>query len=140
MSVEVVLCRLSAHRVAVGLARVREVTSLAATVPVPGAAPWVLGLLDLRGELVPVVDVEGHVARAEREPELSELVVICDVDGRGVGLVVRDVLGVAELTDAGPKRVDGEGWVAGVLRDRDGPVLLLDVTALERDLAHGRAA
>lgn len=147
--IDVVLCRVSTHRVAVPLEAVREATWIAAATPLPGAPPWLLGLLDLRGALVPVVDVDGRLQRAVREPDLGEMLVICGVSGGGradpggrrtLAVLVRHVIGVAALADADGPRSEAEPWVSRVLRDGEGPVLLLDLDAIGAQVATAGAA
>jgi purine-binding chemotaxis protein CheW len=61
---DVVVVEVGGRRIAVPTASVREVTTLATLTPVPGAPPAVAGLTQVRGQILPVLDVDGDGARA----------------------------------------------------------------------------
>jgi purine-binding chemotaxis protein CheW len=115
----------------------REVVPLAALVAIPAAAPCVLGAIDLRGVLVPVVDLRvalGLVAAPAAHP--SVLVVVHD--GRVLGLAIDAASGIFVPEPPGlhaMSSVQGHaGLLAGSLRRADGGglVSLLSVDALGR--------
>jgi purine-binding chemotaxis protein CheW len=94
---------------------VLEVAELGEVTPVPGAAATVMGVRNLRGQVVPVVEL----ARVLGLPEVSapERIVIAEDSGRKAGLAVDEVLGVEELPE--PSEEGGSAHVArAALTDR----------------------
>ena len=86
----------------------REVLRMVALVPVPGAPPWMLGIIDLRGRLVPVVDARVRLGATAAEIGLSTPILIVDSSIGLAGLVADAVTGVATL----------DGSAVGALADR----------------------
>ncbi len=77
---------------AAGIAGVREIRLLEGVTSLPDCPPHVLGVMDLRGRVVPLLDLR---LRLGREPAGERpVVVIVDVGGQAVGLVVDGVVEV----------------------------------------------
>lgn len=103
----------------------REVVLSAPVAAVPAAPPWLLGVANLRGELVPVVDTGAALAAAP-VPACTHLVV-ADSAGGPVAVVaggppVRRVLGERVAADTGTG--------AACFATTDGLVTLLELDAL----------
>ena len=109
---------------------VLEVLEPSALSPLPGTAPIVLGLRNLRGRILPVFDLgELLGVGAGRRIDPAERYVVVAADGaRIVGLAVDDVTDVLPLSgDVDP---DDEGLLLGSMR-ADGALLgLVDVRAV----------
>jgi chemotaxis signal transduction protein len=89
---DVVLVELGDHRLAVPAARVREVAQAAAVTPVPTAPPPVAGLTQVRGQILPVLDLTGPTPRAVRP--LDPLLIV-ELGAARAALRVDRVIGVA---------------------------------------------
>lgn len=83
---------------ALPLLDVREVMKDQALTPIPGVHPSVLGLMNIRGEIVAVVDLR-RLLSLDDSRELQRLVVVSD-DSRMVGLAVEDVPGVEGVEES----------------------------------------
>ena len=127
----VLLCRIDAVRYALPVRDVLEVVRAAAVVPVPGAPPVVLDLLDLRGRPVPVLDARRRFGHAPRALHPDERFVVARAGERQVALRVDATETLATIDDAAledPRRhVVGARHVEGVVALDDGLVLLHDV-------------
>ena len=120
-------CRVGDDRAGLLLDTVEEVVPIAKLAALPEAPPWVAGLLNLRGESLPVLDVHARLTRARRRPLLEDLVVICRWNGRRVGLVVQAVDEVSETdVDAiqSPGDVPHAPYLLGVVR-RDADLIVI---------------
>jgi purine-binding chemotaxis protein CheW len=101
---------------------------MAALATVPDAPAFVLGLLDLRGRVVPVIDLRRRLGLPAVEPALSTPICVVEVGGRGFGLVadavtdVRPLHGPVEALEATPD----DSPVAGVTHVDGQLVSLLD--------------
>ncbi|MEO7964564.1 MAG: chemotaxis protein CheW [Gemmatimonadaceae bacterium] len=116
---------------------VREVVPSRSTTRIPGAPPYVRGLLNLRGALVTVVDLAqrlGQESSVAAEPSVA----VVQGGGRLLGLLVDDVLEVQELADdaltpSPSGGVAGDGTLVCGLGHFDGRVVLVvDVQELVR--------
>jgi purine-binding chemotaxis protein CheW len=110
---------------------VLEVTHLGAIAQVPGAGADVLGVRNLRGEVVPVFDLASLLG-IERDGAARRLVIV-ENDGARAGLAFDDVLGVGEL--AAPIEAGESPLLLGTSLD-DGELLgVVDVPRLFASLA-----
>ncbi|WP_437683484.1 chemotaxis protein CheW [Sorangium sp. So ce131] len=135
-ALQVVVCRVEDSRVALPLDAVERAVPAAAMAPLPEAPPWVQGLLIVRGQALPVLDVAARLGRCRRELELSDQIVLCQADQRRFGLVVQEVLGVrsfaaSEAAAARQAASMPQGpYVRATLHDADGLVLLFSLRRL----------
>lgn len=129
---------LDGARFGVDATLVRESVWLPELTPVEEAPPHIVGILSLRGQIVPVTDLNlrfGHPALPYR---LSDQIVILELDQLLMGLIVSEVIEVIELSAEAiqpPPEFDGETHhhahlVAGEVRVGDDIVTLLDARQL----------
>jgi chemotaxis signal transduction protein len=78
--------------------RVLEVADYTGVAPVPGAAPSVLGVRNLRGAVLPVLDLATVLGLARAGA--PERIVVTEHAGRTAGLAVDSVVGVEPLPEA----------------------------------------
>jgi purine-binding chemotaxis protein CheW len=97
MSAEYLRVRVGAEHYALPVEHVVEIVELGRLTPVPGAAETVLGLRNLRGEVLAAIDLAGLLG-IEGDGAAQGLVVTAAADRRA-GLVVDEVLGVGPLPD-----------------------------------------
>jgi purine-binding chemotaxis protein CheW len=126
--VEALLIPVGAEVHAVELALVREVVRAPRVAPVPGAPPWLLGLANLRGQVVPVVD-SVRALGAEPLGEHSHVAVVDTPKGL-IAIAATGMPGPVHLVDhaGASERAGAKGRYA-----IDGAVAsLLDLPALVR--------
>ena len=129
--VRYLITEVAGQRMAWELAMVREIVPTRAVTRLPGAPAWVLGLLNLRGTVLTVVDL---AARLSLPAGAGESVVVLDVEGRALGVRVDRVRSVAAAEDVTVEGVEAargaEGLVSGMVRLAEGPAALMDAAAL----------
>lgn len=87
---------------------------------VPGAPPWVAGLVQIRGRILPVVDLRARFGVGAVEAALGARVVVVATGERQVGLLVdaaREVVRIDPASFAPPPDVldgGGAGFVDGI--------------------------
>jgi len=94
---------------ALPVGQVLEVAVLGSLAPVPGAPPSVLGVRNLRGQVLPVIDLAGLLGTAR--PHGAQKLVITEEAGRRAGLAIDEVTDVAELT--GPMQDTHSPFLSG---------------------------
>jgi chemotaxis-related protein WspB len=135
---DVLTCAIDAvGQAAVPLRMVEEVLPMARMAELPEAPPWVCGLLNLAGSLIPVLDVSARLQAAGRRPEAHELVVVCRIDARRVGLVVADAFDVlhveASTLTATSSDTPHAGYLLGAFEQDSHAVLVLSPQRLIKD-------
>lgn len=129
---DVVRFRLAAEQWAVEARWVRCLLRLRDVTPLLGAPAWLMGVAELRGEVLPVADLRGLLGLDAAGTALALVLGARDAEG-WLGLLVDDALGLGPvLADAlRPPAARGvpRGWVRGVTGD----LALLDGAALLND-------
>jgi len=141
--------RVGERQLGLDILRVREIIRVLDITPVPLAEPRVRGLLNLRGQIVTILDLA--VSLGDPRPEISEgshIVILKQggpAAGEGTAGDLRGLLvdGIGDVVEADDQRLElppanleeaGERFVSGVLRREDG---LLVVLRLQEVLAVG---
>jgi purine-binding chemotaxis protein CheW len=117
---------------------VREVFWLPEITPVAQTPEWIAGILNLRGRVVPLIDLPLRLGCARQPYRLSDAVVVLEHAGQAVGLIVNhveDVRGIpVETMEAAPAyRREGERrtpFVEGVARGDEDLIFLLHLENL----------
>lgn len=130
--IEVLLCRVGAEQYAVPLGVLRGLQRARGLTPVPCTPPFVAGLLNVRGELVTVLDLGVALdPRAVPTALDTSQVLLVDAPRGRAGLLVDEVLGVAQLPrDALAASLSRREVAAGVA---DARTVLLAVDRLLAD-------
>lgn len=118
---------------------VQEIQQLVEFTPMPDAAPALVGLIDLRGMVVPAIDLRALVGIESRPFTLETPMIFCRVRGHVVSLIVDGVEDVVDLPEGGLQPASGLYGLAdrmlGMCRLPKGLVLLLDIERLVPDAA-----
>ena len=128
---------------AVSVERVREIIEYANLTTVPMAPDYVKGVLNLRGSVVPVIDLAVRFGRGESSIHRRSCIVIVEVERKGVqqelGVVVDAVSEVLEIpaSEIEPPPTFGArirtDFIAGMGKLNDGFVILLNVDRILAD-------
>jgi purine-binding chemotaxis protein CheW len=111
---------------------VLELESFTSATEVPGAPPYLRGLLNVRGRVVPAIDLRLRFGLPSQEPTLDTRVVVGQVGSRVVGLVVdaaREVVSISSEAFRPPPAVIAEqtqGFVQSIAEAGKRLVMLLD--------------
>jgi purine-binding chemotaxis protein CheW len=124
---------LGGQEYAVDILRVQEIKSWGPVTALPSAPPYVLGVINLRGVLVPLMDlrVRFDVGAATYTPTTA--VIVVRSGERIVGLVVDQVCEVYQLTDAmiqdnvGRDMGVGADYLRGVATVEDQMIIVLSL-------------
>ncbi len=128
---QIVVFHLDEQRYALYLSAVERIYRAAEISPLPKAPEIVLGVVNVKGRIVPVINVRRRFRLPDRDLRLSDQIVIARTSTRTVALVVDAVSGVTELLGkeivSPEKIVPRMGYVEGVVKLEDGLVLIHDL-------------
>ena len=85
------------HEYSVDIMSAREIRGWTATTSPPHSPAFVQGVINLRGTVLPVVDLSLRLGQEAKEPHARNVVVVVDIDGRTLGLrvdAVSDILSI----------------------------------------------
>jgi len=113
--------------------RVQEIKGYTAVTSIPNTPDYLKGVLNLRGAIVPIVDLRMKFGMGPTEPTPFTVVVVVTVMERVMGIVVDAVSDVLELPAKGiqpPPELGGKvdiSFVSGIGSANDRLVTLLDI-------------
>jgi purine-binding chemotaxis protein CheW len=122
---------------ALDIAKVREVLELIEVTEIPRTPDHVVGVINLRGHAVPVVNMRLKLGLGPIERSIDTCIIILEVhiegEARAMGVLVDSVREVIGMTDADIEAAPsmgfagGNGWVRGMGRQGDRFVIIVDV-------------
>ena len=131
MNERIVAFFLGGQRYALPLERVREIQQIVAFSEVPSGGLGMVGMLNLRGQVIPAVDMRQIVGLDVREYTLETPMIIAEIHGELVALLVDEVQDVFELPpdclQEAPALHQLSSKMSGVARLGDGLVYVLDL-------------
>ena len=149
---EFLTCRLGAETYGVDILLVQEIREVTEVTRVPHVSPFVRGVVNLRGAIVPIVDLGLMFGFSEALDLESASAIVLNVEGRMAGLIVSSVSDVIALSDEEvlPAPDLGERAVGAALAGIGAPrgaaageaqasILLLDVHHIMKRVREERA-
>ncbi len=131
--------RLGSQYLLFSLEEASEIIPLPRITPVPGVKPWLLGITNLRGTVISVVDLKAFLSGRSTATSLRNRVVVVRADEWGYGLLVDEVIGMRPLmadsaTDK-PENLDPglRPYVSQAVRNQDRVWLVFNTRRLLQD-------
>ncbi len=98
----------------------------------PGAPNVVEGIINLHGEIIPIVSIRKRLGLANRSLEISDSLVVAHTRTRRLAIIAESVLGIVErsadaVVGTGEIVFHGAHPIEGVLKTSDGLVLIQDL-------------
>ena len=122
--------RLGDEKYGINVMQVQEVLRITEIAPVPGAPSYVLGILNLRGNVVTVIDTRSRFGLMTREADDATRIVIIESDDHVIGIQVDSVAEVVDLRSSEIESAPNVGndesskFIQGVT-SRDNQLLIL---------------
>ena len=137
---QLVTFQLSEELYAIDIMDVKEIVTLQEIRTLPNAPSYVEGLYNLRGEIIPIINLHKrfHLRKAqlgEDETLLSGFIII-DLDGMKLGVIIDKVERVISIDyneiQAPPQMISGIGaeYIQGVVNQNGGYLIILDIRKL----------
>lgn len=113
--------------------KVREIIGLMDITNVPQTPDYMKGVINLRGKVIPVIDLRLKFSMQEEEHTQETCVIVVEVDGTSIGIIVDSV---SEVSDIGGKEIEvaprfGQGidtsFIMGLGKVKEKIIILLDI-------------
>jgi purine-binding chemotaxis protein CheW len=120
----------------VDIMAVREIKGWSTITPLPGQPEYVRGVLNLRGVIVPIVDLRCRFGQGLTEATPLHIVIIVDIAGKSIGLLGDRVLDIVSLDTAEIKPVpriaqsQKPRFLSGLVTNEDAMIALIDLRNL----------
>jgi purine-binding chemotaxis protein CheW len=97
---ELISFRIGDQEFCLDIMAVREVRGWAAATPLPHSPAYVRGVINLRGAVLPILDLKARLGLGQTEPTPRSVIIVVHIDHRLVGLLVDGVSEVLEVERA----------------------------------------
>ena len=130
---EVLVFVLGKEEYGVDILKVQEIRGYEKVTPIPAAPAYLKGVINLRGIIVPVIDLRIKFGLADPKYDSFTVVIILQLDSRVIGMVVDGVSDVVALAASDVKAAPQLGslvdssFLAGLATQGERMVLLLDI-------------
>ncbi len=122
----------------VEITKVREILRVLDITPVPQTSHFLLGVINLRGKVIPVIDLRLRLGHPSREPDERTCIVVVEVAGReGQNILISMMVDqVNEVLQISPQEVEpapafgtavDTNYILGMAKTTQGVKILLDV-------------
>lgn len=118
------------------IAMVREIVRVPEITSVPNAPDYIEGVINLRGRIIPVVDLRKRFGEKSVEANKKNRIVVVELENRAIGLLVHsasEVLRIPPSEIEAPQNVFQEGelsYITGVGKLKGRLVILLDLSRI----------
>jgi len=117
----------------INVMQVQEVLRITEIAPVPGAPTYVIGIINLRGNVVTVIDTRSRFGLMSKESDEQSRIIIVEVNGNVIGMLVDSVAEVVYLhqseidTPPSVSNDDSSRFIQGVCSRDENLLILVDV-------------
>jgi purine-binding chemotaxis protein CheW len=129
-----VVFKIDRQHYALPLDHVIRAVRMVAFTPVPDTPHSVLGIINMAGQMLPVIDLRRLFGQTGKQPELQDFLLIVQIQGQTVAVIVDEVLSILELTSkqvqSPPSAVSQSRFLAAAVRQDDIMILVLDASRL----------
>jgi purine-binding chemotaxis protein CheW len=128
---QLVVFRVAGSEFGLPVESVGEILRMVAIAPVPEAPEWLPGVINLRGKVIPVVDLRVRLGLPREAPRLNTPILVAEAGGQAVGLIadsVTELLTVPlDAVEPPDERVGEAGAVKAVARAGERLILIFDL-------------
>mgnify|MGYP003655730054 FL=1 len=116
--------------------QVKEVLRLTEIVPVPGAVHYIVGIINLRGNVITVIDTRSLFGLQPTEPSNDSRIIVIELEDQVIGMLVDSVAEVIYLRQSEVERTPNVGtdesskFIQGVSYHNDELIILLDLNQM----------
>lgn len=115
---------------------VQEINKYVTITKVPNSPEFVEGVINLRGKVIPIIDLRTRLKMAKKEPDKDTRIIVVELEQKTIGFIVDSVSEVlripANITEAPPELVSGidSEFIKSVGKLEDRLLILIDLNKL----------
>ncbi|HON77093.1 MAG TPA: chemotaxis protein CheW [Spirochaetota bacterium] len=132
-SMQIVCFKIGHEEYGIEILKVQEILKLPKITKLPKSAEYILGVIDLRGKVIPIVDLSMRFGNLDEDSSQSKRAIVVDIRGKQIGLAIDAVSHVVKVdsTNIEPpppivKGISGR-YIIGVAKLPEGFVIILDI-------------
>ncbi|HTY38093.1 MAG TPA: chemotaxis protein CheW [Bacteroidota bacterium] len=130
---QLVSFKLGEEEYGIDILKVQEINRMLEVTRVPDSPPFVEGVINLRGKVIPIIDLRGRFGMERKEHDKNTRIIVVELAGRIVGFIVdavREVLRIQRsITEPPPQMTSGAGeeYITGIAKLEDRLLILVDL-------------
>ena len=128
---QLIVFTLDDQRLALSISSVNRVIRVVGITPLPKGPDIVIGIINVQGNIIPVVNIRKRFCLPERDINLNDQIIITHTSKRTIGIVVNSVIGLIESAEekivTSEAIVPGIDYVEGVVKLEDGLLIIHDI-------------
>jgi twitching motility protein PilI len=92
--------RIGDSRLIASMSEVKEILEIPEYTMVPGVKSWIVGVANVRGSLLPILDMKSYLLGEEIKKRHKGRVIVIDYKGFNTGLIVEEIYGMRHFREA----------------------------------------
>lgn len=96
---ELIAFRIGDQEFCVDIMQVREIRGWTQATPLPRSPAYIKGVINLRGAVLPIVDLGARLGLSTGEPSARHVIMVVNQGGRTIGLLVEAVSDIIDVTE-----------------------------------------
>ncbi|UJW76061.1 chemotaxis protein CheW [Rhizobium sp. SL42] len=96
---ELIAFRIGEQEFCVNIMSVREIRGWTPATPLPHSPGYVLGVINLRGAVLPIIDLSKRLGMKPVEPSARHVIIVAQVRSKIIGLLVEAVSDILTVTE-----------------------------------------
>ena len=139
---QLVTFSLANEEYAVDILNVQEINRITEITKVPNAPEFVEGVVNLRGKVIPVINLRNKFGLPGKEPHNTTRIIIMDIQGVTNGLIVDSVSEVlripSDIVEPSPPVASNVSsmFIKGIAKFENRLIILIDIDQLMGDSVH----
>ena len=135
-ALQLVTFRLGNEEFGINIRMVQEINRMIDITRIPNAPPYIEGVVNLRGKIIPVIDLRRKLGFKEVEHDKATRIMVVEIEGSVLGFIVDAVSEVLRIHDAKVEptpSITGTAdskYLEGVINLEDRILILLNLNAL----------
>jgi purine-binding chemotaxis protein CheW len=124
---------------------IKEIRPVESIIPLPRSKDYVYGMMNLRGSIIPVIDIKRKMGFSNNDNHVNPdcRILVVDIEGQLIGLLIDEVDQVKRITTKDIEtnlsgKLGSFEYLMGITKISGHLVLLLDVENLVRDTSCGK--
>ncbi|MEG0894607.1 MAG: chemotaxis protein CheW [Oscillospiraceae bacterium] len=114
------------------ISQIQQIVGIQEITPIPEQPQYIKGIINLRGEIIPVMDMRLRIGKNEITYTERTCIIITSINGISMGVIVDEVDSVNDISDeqiSHPPKVSDTGakYITGIAKILNSVVLLVDL-------------
>jgi purine-binding chemotaxis protein CheW len=131
---QLVIFKLAGEQYGIDIAQVQEITKMAQITAVPRSPKFVQGVVNLRGDVIPVIDMRKRFEVETREYTDRTRIIVSEINNKKIGLIVDEVMEVLRVSARKFEEVPGivndehgQGYMDGIVNTDNRMIMALNL-------------